>query len=143
MKKIVGLFVMVVMMVMMAVSCTPNGAPLSLVGVWKSEVEEYQRIYDSETGTYIYSSETVKSTRYFEITDDDYVASGSTKEALEAQKQDKEHNCAKIIKATCNELHFKNPTQISDNQYMIYNYELAGDKLTLSMYGQVTVYTKD
>ena len=129
MKKIVGLFVMAVMMVMMAVSCTPNGAPLSLVGVWKSETT--------------YEGSTPSSVNYVEFTDDDYIIHGSTKDALENSKKTRSTTGTKIFKATCSELYMKSANQTSDNTYVVYHYELAGNKLTVDFGYGVEIYTKD
>ena len=129
MKKIIGLFVMAVMMVMMAVSCTPNGAPLSLVGVWKTETT--------------YEGVSLSNIHYMEITDDDFYITASTKDGLETAKRVRETSGTKIVSATCNELHTRSVSVTSDNQYGVIKYELAGDKLTIDEGYHCVVYTKE
>ncbi|MBP5448558.1 MAG: hypothetical protein J6Y01_00405 [Spirochaetales bacterium] len=134
MKKIIGLFAAAFVVAMILSACTPSGMPTSLVGVWKSETK---RVTNLTTG------DTTTDVSYVEFTDDDYYLSGDTKDELSERKKEKK-DCSKIIKATCNELHVKSGSVVSDNSYSIMKYELAGDKLTLERSpGYKMVYAKD
>ncbi|MBP5448557.1 MAG: hypothetical protein J6Y01_00400 [Spirochaetales bacterium] len=138
MKKIISLMAVVTALIMMLSACTPSGMPTSLVGVWKTETEQY--VYNN--GSYTDETETYES--YIEFTDDDYYISANTKERLDEYKNDKKNHCSQIVKATCNELYVKGCSQISDDSLMIIKYELVGDKLTIienSSY--VAIYTKE
>ncbi len=138
MKKIISLMAVVTALIMMLSSCTPNGMPTSLVGVWKTETEQY--IY--KNGGYTDETKTYES--YIEFTDDDYYISASTKDELDEYKNDKKNHCSQIVKATGNELYIKSCSQISDDTLTVIKYELVGDKLTLTRYSSdVTVYTKE
>ena len=120
MKKIISLMAVVTALIMMLSACTPSGMPTSLVGVWKTETEEY--VYNH--GSYTDETETYES--YIEFTDDDYYISANTKERLDEFKNDKKNHCSQIVKATCNELYVKGCSQISDDSLMIIKYEFIG-----------------
>ncbi|MBQ3922808.1 MAG: hypothetical protein II707_05875 [Spirochaetales bacterium] len=102
MKKAIGLMIAAMALAMMAVSCTPNGASLSLVGKWYKE---------SGNTTY-----------YMEIKKDDTIWSsakvGSGSESASVKT-------ATIKKATCNKITVK--PENGDEQEILY--ELSGDNL--------------
>ncbi|MBP5448556.1 MAG: hypothetical protein J6Y01_00395 [Spirochaetales bacterium] len=157
MKKIIGLTAVVAAVIMMLSACTPSGMPTSLVGVWKSESEHYVRKNGS------YTDDTTTDTMYFEITEDDYIIPGSAvspygiygypsaeylkqyKESIDNAGISKDDVCAKVIKATCNELHIRPAGYKSDNETFVFGYELSGNTLTLKFgNGSYTqTYTKE
>lgn len=88
MKRIISLLTIVSMLVVMVVSCTPNGAPLSLVGVWKLDNEGSDNCY--------------------EFTDKDEFKIGTEKNRVLA---------GKITKATCNEITIKAEGSSTETTY--------------------------
>jgi hypothetical protein len=102
MKKAIGLMIAAMALAMMAVSCTPNGASLSLVGKWYYE-----------TGSV---------TNYMEIKKDDAIEWSAKVGSVEQTGRK-----AKITKATCNKITFK--YEDGSKEEMETLYELSGDNL--------------
>ena len=75
MKKIISGLAILSMLLVMLASCTPNGTPLSLVGVWKADSDPVM---------------------YMEITNKDEIYYGSKKDNLQ--------KAAEITKCTCDEI---------------------------------------
>ncbi len=158
MKKIIGLTAVFAAVIMMLSACTPSGMPTSLVGVWKSETEHY--VWDSHD--YKYLDDTATNTMYFEITEDDYIIAGQVypdgiyggpsaeylkqyKENIDNAGISKDDVCAKVIKATCNELHIRRAGYKTDNETLVFGYELSGNTLTIKCYGgsRIQTFTKE